>query len=232
MIQIDRVGRTPAAYAFPGPDTSRMATVGKSPVLKETAHEPMTLSKVLPIAGRSLKSPEEPKEINDIPATEARAFEEAHIPAIVIHSVAYASINPPGKVEQVRLSRTALDPAVYTDTYNLMCVYVLYLDKVYSLAWTKAQATLSAQAAPAPQNGDSSVAHSEPAAAMPAAESSSRAGEPSSRGTTVAANAVAPSASAPESNLQQSPPPAEGTATNPVSPGWLQIGRASCRERV
>ena len=216
MIQIDRVGRTPAAYAFPGPDTSRMATVGKSPVLKETAHEPMTLSKVLPIAGRSLKSPEDPKEINDIPATEARAFEEAHIPAIVIHSVAYTAINPPGKVEQVRLSRTALDPAVYTDTYNLMCVYVLYLDKVYSLAWTKAQATLSAQAAAAPQNVDSSAAHSETAAAIPTGESSSRAGEPPSRGTTVATNVVAPSASAPESNLQQSPPPAEGTATNPV----------------
>ncbi len=209
MIEIDKVGRTPAAYAFPGPDTSRMATVGKSPVLKEVAHDPTTLSKVLPIAGHSLKSPENPKEINDIPATEARAFEEANIPAIVIHSVAFATITPPGKVEQVRLSRTALDPSVYADTYNLMCVYVLYLDKVYSLAWSKARATQTAQSTPVPPNGDSATGHTESAAALPP-------GESSSRSTTLAANAVVPSASAPESHLQPSPPPAEGTPTNPV----------------
>ena len=158
MIDIDKVGRTPAAYAFPGPDTSRVATVGKSPVLKEVAHEPTTLSKVLPIAARSLKVPEDPKQINDIPATEARAFEEANIPAIVIHSASYTAINPPGKVEQVRLTRTELDPKVYADTYNLMCVYVLYLDKVYSLAWSKAVAAQTAQAGPATKTGASATA--------------------------------------------------------------------------
>ena len=42
--------------------------------------------------------------------------------------------------------RTELDPKVYADTYNLMCVYVLYLDKVYSLAWSKAMAVQTAQA--------------------------------------------------------------------------------------
>jgi len=209
MIQIDKVGRTPAAYAFPSPDTSRMATVGQKPVLRETAHEPSTLSKVLPIAGRSLNSPENPREINDIPATEARAFEDANIPAIVIHSVAYATINPPGKVEQVRLARTVLDPSVYTDTYNLMCVYVLYLDKVYSLAWSKAQAVQSAKAAPAPPSADSSVAHSE-------SEASISTGESSSRNTTLAASVPAPATPAPESRLQPSLPQAEGTPTNPV----------------
>lgn len=203
MIDIDKVGRTPAAYAFPGPDTSRMATVGKSPVLKEISHEPNTLSKVLPIAARSIKLPNDPKEINDVPATEARAFQEANIPSIVIHSVSYTSITPPGKVEQVRLMRTELDPKVYAETYNLMCVYVLYLDKVYSLAWSKAVATQTAQA-PAAPNGT--------AAAAPAAATAAN--------TTVAANTAASTASATasatEPHLQQSPPPAEGTPTNPV----------------
>ena len=208
MIQIDKVGRTPAAYAFPGPDTSRMATVGKSPVLKEIAHDPTTLSKVLPIAARSLKSQEDPKQINDIPATEARAFEEANIPAIVIHSVAYAAITPPGKVEQVRLMRTELDPKVYADTYNLLCVYVLYLDKVYSLAWSKALATQTAQA-PAPKEGGPIAGTSQSAAAVSPAESSSR-------NTTLAANAAAPSAPVPESRMQQALPVAEGAPTNPV----------------
>jgi VWFA-related protein len=209
MIQLDKVGRTPAAYAFPGPDTSRMATVGKSPVLKETAHDPSTLSKVLPIAARSLKSPEDPKQINDIPATEARAFEEANIPAIVIHSVAYAAITPPGKVEQVRLMRTELDPKTYADTYNLLCVYVLYLDKVYSLAWSKVLAVQTAQAATAPKDVTSSAGNSPSSATVPTAVASSTS-------AIVAANAVAPSAAVPESRLQQAPPVAEGAPTNPV----------------
>jgi VWFA-related protein len=209
MIDIDKVGRTPAAYAFPGPDTSRLATVGKSPVLKEIAHEPTTLSKVLPIAARSLKVPEDPKQINDIPATEARAFEEANIPAIVIHSASYTAINPPGKVEQVRLTRTELDPKVYADTYNLMCVYVLYLDKVYSLAWSKAVATQTAQAASAPKSGDTTTNSSATTAASPtdAAPGTS---------TTVAANMATSPAPAPDSHIQQAPPVGEGNPANAV----------------
>ncbi len=161
MIEIDKVGRTPAAFAFPGPDTSRMATVGRRPVAVEAAHEPTTLSKVLPIAARSLKFPEDPKLINDIPATEARAFEAANIPSIVIHSVAYAEITPPGR-SPVRLSRTALDPQAYTNTYNLMCVYVLYLDKVYSMARAKAPVTKTAQSSPAPKDNSSAAAQVAP----------------------------------------------------------------------
>jgi len=208
MIQLDRVGRTAAAYAFPGPDTSRMATVGKSPVLRETAHDPTTLSKVLPIAARSLKVPEDPKQINDIPATEARAFEEANIPAIVIHSVAYAAINPPGKVEQVHLMRTALDPKAYADTYNLMCVYVLYLDKVYSLARSKALEVQKAQATPLSPDGATAPPSSPPTPPAPDAESSSK-------NAVIASNSSA--VASPASRMQQSPPPpAEGTPTNPV----------------
>jgi VWFA-related protein len=206
MIQIDHVGRTPAAYAFPGPDTSRLASVGQKPVLRETAHDPTTLSKVLPIAARSLKLPQAPKLINDIPATDARAFEDANIPSIVIHSVAYAEITPPGKFEQVHLMRTALDPKVYNDTYNLMCVYVLYLDKVYSLAWSKALELQKAQAGPAPQEEGATPGNSQSEAKAPTVAMSS----------TPAANAAPPSTPAAESHLQQAPPQAEGAPTNPV----------------
>ena len=208
MIDIDKVGRTPAAYAFPGPDTSRMATVGKTAVLKEIAHEPTTLSKVLPIAARSIKVPEDPKEINDIPATEARAFQEANIPSIVIHSVSYAAITPPGKVEQVRLMRTELDPKVYADTYNLMCVYVLYLDKVYSLAWSKAVATQTAQTGPAPKSGDATTNTS---ATTTAPATATAPGDT----TSIAANTATP-ATAPDSHIQQAPPVAEGNPANAV----------------
>jgi VWFA-related protein len=198
MIDIDKVGRTPAAYAFPGPDTSRMATVGQKAVLKETAHEPTTPSKVLPIAARSLKVPEEPKQINDIPATDARVFEELNIPSIVIHSVSYKEINPPAKVEKVRLMRTELDPQVYTDTYNLLCVYVLYLDKVYTLARSQPPPVQTAQAAQPPQESSSA------AAAQPSAAA------------TVASNMAAASAPVPDSHVQQPPPTPEGSTSNPV----------------
>ncbi len=211
MIQIDKVGRTPAAYAFPGPDTSRMASVGQKPVLRETAHDPTTMSKVLPIAARSLKLPQDPKLINDIPATGARAFEDANIPSIVIHSVAYAEITPPGKFEQVRLMRTQLDPKVYDETYNLMCVYVLYLDKVYSLAWSKALELQKAQAGPAPQDKGAALGNSQSASAAPTATSPST-------DTTLAANAAAPSTPTAESHLQQAPPPGGGTAHQPRVP--------------
>ena len=204
MIQIEKVGRTPASYAFPGPDTSRMASVGQKAVLKETAHESTTPSKVLPIAARGLKLPEEPKEYNDIPATDARVFEDANIPSIVIHSLAYSTITPPGKFEQVRLMRTELDPQVYTDTYNLLCVYVLYLDKVYSLAQSKALAAQTAKAAPASPDGTA------PAGAAPQSNSAQSAADASS-----SSRAAAAPATMADSHLQQ-PPAAEGSAANPV----------------
>ncbi len=202
MIQIDKVGRTPASYAFPGPDTSRMATVGQKAVLKEIPHESTTPSKVLAIAARSLKV-DAPNEVNDIAATDARIFEDANIPAIVLHSLSYVTITPPAKVEQVRLMRTALDPKVYSDTYNLLCVYVLYLDKVYSMAQSKARAVQTANAAPAssPGNADTNAA---PAAAAPQVASAS-----------IGADAASPSATIANTHAQ-TPPVAEGTNANPV----------------
>ena len=146
MIQIEKVGRTPATYAFPEPDTASASTVGRRTLSMGSGHPPTTLSKVLPLAAASLKFPEVPKQSSDVAATEARVFAEAKIPSIVIHSPSYTVINAPGKAEPVRLSRTSLDPKVYTETYNLMCVYLLYLDKVYFMAHSKAVATQTAQA--------------------------------------------------------------------------------------
>jgi VWFA-related protein len=204
MIQVEKVGRTTAAYAFPGPDASHIVSMGRRQAVMQGGPEPTTLSKVLPIAAHSLKYPDEPKQINDVPATEARVFDEANIQSIVIHSASYATITPPGKVEQVRLMRTALDPQIYTDTYNLLCVYALYLDKVYSLARSKAVAAQTAQAAPASQNGSPAASASQAGAAAPAASA------------TLAANPAPPLVPASESRLPQPTPAAEGAQTNPV----------------
>ena len=130
----DRQSRPdPAAYAFPDKVASQLATVGRSPAPKEMAHEPTTLSKVLPIAARALKFPEDPQQINDIPATEAHVSKRrtfvARDPLGLLRD--YLS---PGKVRVCSPEPGHPGSQVYVDTYNLMCVYVLYLDKVYSLA--------------------------------------------------------------------------------------------------
>ncbi len=160
MIEIDKVGRTPATYAFPEPDTSSISSSGRRSLSMASAHPASTLSKVLPLAAGSLKLPEPPKLNNDVPATEARVFEAAGIPSLVIHSPSYTVITTPAKMEPVRLSRTSLDPKAYTDTYNLMCVYLLYLDKVYFMTHSKAAATQTASASPGTRGSNTAVAQS------------------------------------------------------------------------
>lgn len=207
MIQIEKVGRTPAEYGFPGPDTSRVATAGRRSIAMDSGHQPTTLSKVLPLAAGSLKLPEAPHQNNDIPATEARVFEEARIPSIIIHSPSYTVINTPGKAEPVHLSRTALDAKSYTDTYNLLCVYLLYLDKVYFMAHSKAPATQVAQRGAGPAGNTS--------AAVPDATSSSlsTSAESSSNAKGAAGTVKLPDSSADVTKL---PPVAEGDSSNPV----------------
>ena len=200
MIQIDKVGRTPAQYGFPEPDTSRIATAGRRQVAMDVGHSPTTLSKVLPLAAGSLKMPEVPRQNNEIPATEARVFEEAKIPAIVIHSAAYTAITPPGTIESVHMARTALDPKQYTDTYNLMCVYLLYLDKVYYLARGKAAAQTAQASAAAGSSSSTPVPNANALTANNAVPSG---------------GAASPVESASQSASAQAPAPAEGAA-NPI----------------
>jgi VWFA-related protein len=208
MIDLDKVGRTPAAYAFPGPVTSQINAIGRRPVAKEAAHEPTTLSKILPLAAHALKLPEDPQEINDIPATDARVFDEADIRSLVIHSVAYKTISPPGRFETVRLSRDTLDTQAYVDTYNLMCVYVLFLDKAYSIANAKQQ-TQVAQSTPAPQNGVPAPILSGPGAAAKSGTAPSGAAS-SPQGESV----VTESSSRP--SVPQAGASSDSTNTNPV----------------
>ncbi len=212
MIDLDKVGRTPAAYAFPGPSTSQITAIGRRQVAKESAHEPTTLSKVLPMAARALKLTNEPQEINDIPATDARVFEEANIRSLVIHSVAYTTISPPGKFETVKLSRDTLDPQVYTDTYNLMCVYLLFLDKAYSIANAKLQ-TQVAQSKP-PQEDVAPVGTSPDSSSRTDAGAATAGLTTSPAGTTASESLAMATASKPP--LPQAGAASDSTNTNPV----------------
>lgn len=201
MVMIDRVGRTAADYAFPGPDKTKLATAAERTRGMIPGQGKNTLSKVLPLAATSLKLPDAPRENNEVAPTAAQVFEQVGIPAIVLHSPSYTVITPPGKLERVRLSRTTVDAKAYNDTYNLLCVYLLYLDKVYYLARGKAAAAQanSAEVA-APQAPAESFSNA--ATATASAESSSTSNAP--------ANAVA------ESRSAAKPSGAEDTQSNPV----------------
>jgi VWFA-related protein len=128
MVDLDHLGRTPAGFSA-APNAASMA-------------------RVLPAAARALRYNPEPQLVADVPEGNAQVFERAHIPAITIYSVGYRSsggeeastskLQPvmpgTGHTAPVSTSRnfslqTALDPAVYNDTYNLLCVYVLFLDR-------------------------------------------------------------------------------------------------------
>ena len=196
MIMVDKVGRTSPDYAFPGPNTEKLATAAERTRGLIPGRGQNTLSKVLPLAANSLKLESLPRENNEIEATEAQVFQAANIPSIVIHSPSYTTISPPGKFEQVRLSRTTVDAKAYNDSYNLLCVYLLYLDKVYYLARGKAAETQPSQAA-APT----------PTAVEPQ-ESSSRA--------TIASNESSSRPISPEVRLPQSPPNSDSAQNNPV----------------
>ena len=129
MVDLDHVGRTAAGYATPTNDK--------------------VLERLLPAAARALQIKPEPPAVADVPDSDATIFQHAHIPAITIYSPGYLANAtdpnaPPAMVTPVLLGqvqnisaipprsfvlKTALDPTAYNDTYNLLCVYALFLDR-------------------------------------------------------------------------------------------------------
>lgn len=127
LIFLYHLGRVPPAYAYPRPDQSRLAEVGRRNGFKEDAYDPNALVLNTGPAARALKLAE-PSEISPNAASDTGNFANLGVLAINFHSLAYAAV--PGIGGTItHISRTRLDPAVYNDTYNLLCVYVLLVDK-------------------------------------------------------------------------------------------------------
>ncbi|HWS97659.1 MAG TPA: VWA domain-containing protein, partial [Candidatus Methylomirabilis sp.] len=158
VVDLDHLGRTAAAYS--------------------PASNGDTMARILPAAARALPDKPDVRSIPDIPEGDAAFFAHAHIPAITIYSPGYESSGQPGSAPKVQTVlpgtgheapptasrsfslKTALDPAAYNQTYNLLCVYVLFLDR-----------GLGASKHPAPEV---QVAKAEP----PASEKPAEAGAP------------------------------------------------------
>ena len=153
MVDLDHLGRTPAGYS-----TSSSGDV---------------MARLLPAAARALQLSPEPQAVPDVPDSDALFFQREHIPAITIYSPGYVSnesnapqesiaANPlvPEDVRKVAATsapsfalKTALDPEVYNQTYNLLCVYVLFLDRGLGASKRPAAEVLRAQSTPpAPVN--------------------------------------------------------------------------------
>jgi VWFA-related protein len=171
VVELDHLGRTAAGYSAQGSGD--------------------VMARLLPAAARALQLASEPQPIGDVPDSDAMFFQHAHIPAITIHSLGYVSNGPdveqqaadamsklPGDIRRVPagashsfILRTNLDPELYNQTYNLLCVYVLFLDRGLGASKRPAAEVLSAQsappAAPKPTEAASVAATIAPAATSP-----------------------------------------------------------------
>ncbi|HVP50231.1 MAG TPA: VWA domain-containing protein, partial [Candidatus Bathyarchaeia archaeon] len=202
MVALDHLGRTWPGFSAPS--------------------NADTMARILPAAARALRYPAEPRPVDQVPESDATFFRSVHVPAITIFSNGYTTIGeaaePASTLQTVMPGtghsqatdtsrtyalKTALDPALYNQTYNLLCVYVLFLDRGLGASKHPAPPVQVAKAEPLPTTN--------PAAAPPAA-------------ATTPASALATSAQAPViiADAKSTPPaaPPIQTATNipPAAP--------------
>ena len=170
MVDLDHLGRTAAGYSA--------ETNGA------------VMARLLPAASRALQLNPEPQSIPDVPESDALLFQRAHVPAITIYSPGYVSKSPDASAQSVEANpmvpedvrkvaassshsfalKTDLDPEIYNQTYNLLCVYVLFLDRGLGVNKRPAAEVLRAQSTP-PPSPKPAEAPSVPATAAPAAAS-------------------------------------------------------------
>ncbi len=160
MIDLDQIGRTPATFSF----ATVQAASGLTPLgpTKQITHDDTPMSKLLPLAAITLKDTDYAHQNREQLFTDAQNFERAGTLALTITSPAYTKLVRPGNTE-VSMARTELDPKVYYQTYNLLCVYTLYLDR--GIAPPKAQPSTNVA------HTSTVVPADPPAAAQPAVSS-------------------------------------------------------------
>ncbi len=128
MVSLEGLGRTPPVYALAQGDRVLASW------LELSANTLRLRSVPTEITARSVGAP----LANGIPIfnpddylVDAKAFQRAHIPSISLRSAPISmipSIRQAGAWPE-SVSGTALDLDVYEQTYNQLCVYLLYLDR-------------------------------------------------------------------------------------------------------
>lgn len=135
MVFLDHLGRVAPAYSYIFFDTAPTQMIGTRMSWAPGAgsNKPDVLTKHIVPAARALKL-SEPCKTNEYGPTEARVFAQARVQAIDFYSPTYATLAGIGGTG-IHMLRTQLDPAVYSDTYNFLCVYVLLVDKALVSQW-------------------------------------------------------------------------------------------------
>jgi VWFA-related protein len=136
VVALNQIGRSPAKYALPWVEKRKdLETVYGRVVLGHptTERDVSPLTRMLEVAADALKVEkipleETPEEYDDIERNEASYFSSQKIPAITVHSMAYRTIPRIGGTD-IKLQRTAIDLKSYYETYTLLSVYALLLDK-------------------------------------------------------------------------------------------------------
>ncbi len=198
MIDLDQIGRTPATFSF----ATVQAASGLTPLgpTKQITHDDTPMSKLLPLAAITLKDTEYAHQNREQLFTDAQSFERAGTLALTITSPAYMKLVRPGNTE-VSMARTELDPKVYYQTYNLLCVYTLYLDRGIAPPRLK-PATDVAKAVPVPATSSTPPTAEPPASQATIPPSAAAVAKPLLPSTAQpVASAPAPVAQAPAETL-------------------------------
>ncbi len=193
MVDLNQIGRGPAMYSLPQfkspAGTERITNLSGD---ENQAPRDNVLSKLLPASARAIKQ-NNPAELKEASLTDAQAFDGAYILALTVTSAATAA--------------NTLDDKSYYDTYNLLCLYTLVVDRALGPA-------------EAPQTGTVVAENKAPASIAPATTA-----------TTAAATPPAPTRSPSANSFERGAGNAENviTASMPNAPGSTPVIRTTTR---
>jgi VWFA-related protein len=127
MVDLDNLGKTPAVYALAQSDNTLANWLQVAAVSLQLPNPPRVDASTanLPLHNGALAVKDEDLWAN------AKPFEREHIPAIAVQSATptmLPALRQQGSLPD-RVTGTGFDMDAYEDTYRLMCVYVLYLDR-------------------------------------------------------------------------------------------------------
>ena len=153
MIDLNQLGRGPAMYSIPQfkspAGTERVTNLSGD---ETAAPRDNVLSKLLPASAKAIKQ-SAPAELKEASLTDAQAFDGAYILALTVTSAATPS--------------NGLDQKSYFDTYNLLCLYTLVVDRALGPAEAPKPATVVAENKPPAQPTAATTTGSTAAEATP-----------------------------------------------------------------
>ncbi|HLH06863.1 MAG TPA: VWA domain-containing protein [Terriglobales bacterium] len=187
MVDLNQIGRGPTMYSLPQlklpSGSSQVANLSGS----DKVNRENVLSKLLPASAKAIKL-DTPAELKDAALTDAQSFDNSYILALTVTSA-------PGP-------SNAVDAKSYYDTYNLLCLYALVLDRALGPAEAPATTTVVAQNTPP-------ASPAQAASTVPAATPAQQTGSPS-------ANSFERGAGNAQNTITGQMPPAPPNSPNPV----------------